>query len=147
LRKCYTLAIFWDHFIFCIILQSYQLLWHRLFYLSVYFIYFTLFFNNISCLQIFYSPWPQSAPLFSTRKTLEKWDTLGTFTQKVPFLDYNKGKKWDTFGWDTLESWTVLWIYTHIWENKKNPKKVLHVGKVLRFGVWWKILRPVAVSL
>ena len=27
---------------------------------------------------------------FFKQKTLEKWDTLGTFTQKVPFLDYNK---------------------------------------------------------
>jgi len=30
---------------------------------------------------------------FFHHKTLEKWDTLGTFTQKVPFLDYNKPKK------------------------------------------------------
>jgi len=29
---------------------------------------------------------------FFQQKTLEKWDTLGTFTQKVPFLDYNKTK-------------------------------------------------------
>jgi len=29
---------------------------------------------------------------------LEKWDTLGTFTQKVPFLDYNKTKKMGHFG-------------------------------------------------
>ena len=26
------------------------------------------------------------------QKTLEKWDTLGTFTQKLLFLDYNKTK-------------------------------------------------------
>ena len=32
-------------------------------------------------------------PAFFTKKTLEKWETLGTFTQKVPFLDYNKTKK------------------------------------------------------
>jgi len=30
---------------------------------------------------------------FFLKKTLEKWDTLGTFTLKVPFLDYNKTKK------------------------------------------------------
>jgi len=30
---------------------------------------------------------------FFQQKTFEKWDTLGTFTQKVPFLDYNKTKK------------------------------------------------------
>jgi len=42
-------------------------------------------------------------------KTLEKCDTLGTFTRKVLFVDYNKtekGKKWDTLG-----SWTVYIIY------------------------------------
>jgi len=37
--KCTILDLFgspkfWDHFIFCIILQPYQLLWHRLFYFS-----------------------------------------------------------------------------------------------------------------
>ena len=29
---------------------------------------------------------------FFQQKMLEKWDTLGTFTQKIPFLDYNKTK-------------------------------------------------------
>jgi len=29
---------------------------------------------------------------FFQQKTLEKWDTLGIFTQKVPFLEYNKTK-------------------------------------------------------
>jgi len=43
-------------------------------------------------------------PTFFTKKTLEKWDTLGTFTQKVPFLDCNKTKKErsGTFWGDTL---------------------------------------------
>ena len=30
---------------------------------------------------------------FFEKKPLEKWDTLGTFTQNVLFLDYNKTKK------------------------------------------------------
>jgi len=29
---------------------------------------------------------------FFQQKTLEKWDTLGIFTQKTPFLAYNKTK-------------------------------------------------------
>mgnify|MGYP006944944068 CR=1 FL=1 len=46
------------------------------------------------------NPWPLSCtvrdpkvPHFFQQKTSKKWDTLGTFTQKVPFLDYNKTKK------------------------------------------------------
>ena len=38
---------------------------------------------------------------FFERKTLEKWDTLGTFTQKVLFLDYNKLK---------MEKSGTLWV-------------------------------------
>jgi len=30
---------------------------------------------------------------FFQQKRLEKWDTLGAFTQKVPFLNYNKTQK------------------------------------------------------
>ena len=35
---------------------------------------------------------PKVSHFFQT-KTLKKWDTLRTFTQNVPFLDYNKTKK------------------------------------------------------
>jgi len=44
-----------------------------------------------------YSVWPQSVPLVP-KNTFEKCDTLGTFTQKVLFLDYNKTKKWTLWG-------------------------------------------------
>ena len=33
-----------------------------------------------------------TCPTFFEKKTLEKWATLGQFTQKVLFLDYNKTK-------------------------------------------------------
>ena len=45
---------------------------------------------NLLVLLQYVSP---KCPTFFTKKTLEKWDTLGTFTQKGPFLDYNKIKK------------------------------------------------------
>ena len=52
--------------------------------------------------------------LFFQQKTLEKWDTLGTFTQNVPFLDYNKTKKEKsgTLSGETL-SGHGLYIFFH----------------------------------
>ena len=43
--------------------------------------------------QKFTVQFPKVSNFFEQKKTLEIWDTLGTFTQKVLFLDYNKTKK------------------------------------------------------
>jgi len=42
--------------------------------------------------------------------TLEKWDTFGTFTQKVPFLDYNKTKKEKSGTYQPNELWQYLLV-------------------------------------
>ena len=49
---------------------------------------------------------------FLSKKTLEKWDTLGTFSQKVPLLAYNKTKK-EKSGtlWDVTLCDVTLWSH------------------------------------
>ena len=42
---------------------------------------------------------------FFKKKVKKKCDNLGTFTQKVPILDYNKTKKGKKC--DNLRPWTV----------------------------------------
>ena len=61
---------------------------------------------------------PQIVTLFSKqKKTSKKCDNLGTFTKKVPFLDYNKTKEGKTC--DNLEKQSMT-----IWK-----KKVWQFGK------------------
>ena len=48
---------------------------------------------------------------FFQQKTLEKWDTLGKFSQKGPFFDYNKpkdekrGTLWGETHWGAYSAW------------------------------------------
>ena len=59
------------------------------------------------------------------RKTMEKWDTLGTFTQKVLFRDYKKEKNGTVWG---VALWGHMLIVTFCdflsnFPNKKNTAK------------------------
>ena len=63
----------------------------------MYLVFFAIFDQNWRCNNYWKSSvviqcvTPKCPTFFS--KKLEKWDTFGTFTQKVPFMDYNKTKK------------------------------------------------------
>jgi len=65
---------------------------------------------------------------FFPTKTAEKCDNLGTFTQKIPFLDYNKPKKAKS-----VTIWSVT-IWGHglyipgcfeAWGCKNGPYKII----------------------
>ena len=77
---------------------------------------------NLVCIQCV----TPKSPTFFKQKRRKKGDTLGTFTQNVPFLEYNKTKK---------EKSGTLW--GHGLYMKWHPIKILvGVGKS-KTGVWY----------
>jgi len=68
-------------------------------------------------------------------KTSKKCDNLGIFTQKVPFLDYNKtkerNKKCDNLECDNLRSWTVYYYN----EEKLIIRSCVNVTPCFEMGI------------